>query len=92
MRRQRAEWEGGIRSWWQILRAIWPRSRIPKARGGEYLLLLSPYSPPPALPAGPQFGRIDNSSAWSAFPFGPASVTLSYAFRSITLANRESSR
>jgi hypothetical protein len=39
MRQSRAEWEGGTVRWWELLRAIWPRSRI--ASPGTAVLVLS---------------------------------------------------
>jgi hypothetical protein len=36
MRRSYAEWGHGIGRWWEILRAIWPRSRIPPGGVGVW--------------------------------------------------------
>lgn len=42
MRQSRAEWEGGIGRWWEMLRSTWPRSLLQPRRRGRS----DPYSPP----------------------------------------------
>ena len=44
MRQNRAKWEGGIGRWREILRAVWPRSRIPPERRRTWS-----YPSPPSL-------------------------------------------
>lgn len=59
MRLKRAGWGGGIGRWWERLRPIWPRSRIPSraSGGGAFSLALPLDAPtfrelPPRLPDG----------------------------------------
>jgi hypothetical protein len=40
MRRNGVGWDGGIGQWWELLRPIWPRSRItPRGRGEDASVL-----------------------------------------------------
>jgi len=54
MRSHGGPWEGGIGRWWELLRSLWPRSRIPHRPSGGGALA-SPLGGPTLRQLAPSF-------------------------------------